>query len=332
MSQFEKIGNIKNKLKKAVVVGATAVAIGGAGEVVGVNEALAHDLAKNKGNISSVENSQSKENKTKREKELLENYMKAKKEVEEVEKSDPKYKKIEKIKNEIEKHIKSREYLSRLKSEIKGNNKLAKYEQDNRIDSLNNAFDNTLFVKKKNLNNIWAKNEPGEIDNYKWVPEWLATKIKLYKAGLKGVAGFYNTDEQKIVLPDEDFEETAQHELLHAVTRGNLDIPQKTKNILRSSYDKLGTSRDTYLYDPGEILVRKQALDLEMEELGIKKYGEKFTREHYDRLMKFYSKNLLSFSSMTFIKIIKPKFEYFEKIFNEIAENESGESSKIEQA
>jgi len=79
--------------------------------------------------------------------------------------------------------------------------------------------------------------------------------------------------------------------------------------------------------------VRKQILDLEMEKLGIKKYGEEFIPEkHYPKMIDAFKKGLFSKDAKEFILIIKQDPNLYKEIFNEIAKNESEESQKIEQA
>jgi hypothetical protein len=68
-------------------------------------------------------------------------------------------------------------------------------------------------------------------------------------------------------------------------------------------------------------LARKQALDAEMEKLGIKKYDEDFTGEHYDKLLEYNKAGNLSAGAREFIKTTKP--EFFKQIFNEIATNKN---------
>jgi len=74
--------------------------------------------------------------------------------------------------------------------------------------------------------------------------------------------------------------------------------------------------------------VRKQILDLEMDKFGIKKYGEKFTRNHYNKLRDLDRAGVLSNDAHDFIQTTKP--EYFEKIFNELADTEkAGDNSTV---
>lgn len=132
---------------------------------------------------------------------------------------------------------------------------------------------------------------------------------------------------------------TPEHELLgHKIVDGNV-VSKNANKLLALSYKKFDPQSpyfknlikadnekdfndmvrilNNYYGDRGERFAYKQELEAEMEALGLKKYGEKFTSEHYDKLMKLYEQGKLSESSCRFIETTKP--EYFEKIFNEIA-------------
>jgi hypothetical protein len=63
-----------------------------------------------------------------------------------------------------------------------------------------------------------------------------------------------------------------------------------------------------------------------MEKLGIKKYGEIFTEEHYKKLLKLQKEYKLSLDAIQFINHIKP--EDFVKVMNELAENNSKEEKR----
>jgi hypothetical protein len=58
-----------------------------------------------------------------------------------------------------------------------------------------------------------------------------------------------------------------------------------------------------------------------MERLGIKKYGEKFTMEHYEKLLKLKKEGKLFDNSIEFLDRIKP--EFIEQVMNTIAMNKS---------
>lgn len=228
---------------------------------------------------------------------------------------------VKRRKKKIEKRIASEAYLKRLKREDDGGSmnvySNAEKMQRDRIENLKTV--NTHLVSDKELQEKYKK-ESG--DN-------------------KIVRGFYrryeNSSNHDIFIPSNkpaDFFEAIPHEFYHAVTKSNLYISEKAREILVNSYRKLGflglikTKKDEYYGDLTERLVRKWAADDEMERLGIKKYAEPFTREHFNKLMECYKNGELSSDAMEFIKTTKPKFEYFEKIFNEIAANEKDAEEK----
>jgi hypothetical protein len=78
-------------------------------------------------------------------------------------------------------------------------------------------------------------------------------------------------------------------------------------------------NRYTYLEyygDPTELDARKKAMEYEMEVLGIKKYGERFSQRHLEELREKFKD--LSHNSREFLELINPK--YFIRIMNTIAD------------
>ncbi len=215
-------------------------------------------------------------------------------------------------------HIGSQAYLDRLEKEFSGDSEKAKKAQGERLRNVSNVKIDTLLLK--NITEEFKKYKSADIPR-KYLDEILENNI---------VFGFYNSDKHSVIVPSDadDYEgirsnkEIATHELGHAMTRMHSGIPDRTKNILKDSYasPEGGAVMNGYFIDSSERLVRKQAVDFEMERLGIKGYGDKFTKDHQDKLMEYYEKGGLSIDAMEFIKTTKP--EYFERIFNEIAENE----------
>lgn len=249
-------------------------------------------------------------------------------------------KKAEKIKKNIINHIESAEYFEKLKIEFGGDEDTAKFYQRERVDSLNKmkitveSIDNV----RRDYGNRYRKEKEKELQRnnvLKYVPRWLSDLV----IEVPLVDGFYVTADNNIVIPyDKTFDrnnEVARHEELHASTRSEWLISENAKKLFDESYRPINDEglnlddRDemnTYLKNYTERLVRKQALDLEMEQLGIKKYGEKFTKEHYKKMMECYRNKKFSSDAEEFIKTTKPG--YFEKIFNEIAENEIDRGQK----
>lgn len=230
-------------------------------------------------------------------------------------------------KEKIKKHIASQEYLDKLERE------------DDRGSM--NVYSNAEKMQRDRLENLET------VKTHIVSDKELQEEYQRALGGKKGpgifgkILGFYKQDKDSSLhdayIPFDDqasFFETIPHELRHAATRGNLEISDKAYEILNDSYKKLGflglvkNKKDEYYGNPTERLVRKWAVDDEMERLGIKKYGEPFTREHFNKLMKSYKNKELSSDAMEFIKTTKPKFEYFEMIFNGIAANENNAEEK----
>ncbi|MDD3284301.1 MAG: hypothetical protein PHZ07_01775 [Patescibacteria group bacterium] len=84
-----------------------------------------------------------------------------------------------------------------------------------------------------------------------------------------------------------------------------------------------------YACMPEEMYARKKVLDIEMEDLDIKKYDEEFIEKHYNKLLKYYKEGKLSKDAEQFLKIIKgvidgseEGFKWLKIIFDEIAMND----------
>jgi len=204
-----------------------------------------------------------------------------------------------KLKEELTFHIKSDEYLAKLKKELNGNEDEAKRYQKIRAENLESVKITPLSLSE--MKEKFGKDDPPGAN----------------------VVGYYDPvgHEAFIAYNHKDKYITAMHELIHASTRQEKDITEKAKKILAES-TKEGS--DDYLKKPEERIARKQILDLEMDKLGIKKYGEEFKDEHYEKLMEYFKEGKLSRPAKEFINTTKP--EEFKKIFDELAKNESSDS------
>ncbi len=60
-----------------------------------------------------------------------------------------------------------------------------------------------------------------------------------------------------------------------------------------------------YLSEPNELNARRVAFQFEIEKMGIWKYGETFTEEHYKKIMDFSNQEKFSDSTVEFITIVK---------------------------
>jgi hypothetical protein len=211
---------------------------------------------------------------------------------------------VDSIKNEIKTHIESKEYLDKLTIEFNSNISEATNQQQVRLKNLANL--------KCNFVSLEALNSDSNVEMFSY---YLGGTINVYLP--------YNSNDQNYLKT------ATYHEILHEVTLGEKNIPKKTIQILKDSYQSKNQNYG-YFFDPSERLVRKQTLDLEMERLGIKRYGEKFTHEHYNQLIRLYNNNKLSQDADRLLETTKP--EYFEKIMNEIAQNDDNLESEENKA
>ncbi|MFZ2192715.1 MAG: hypothetical protein WAV31_00535, partial [Candidatus Moraniibacteriota bacterium] len=223
------------------------------------------------------------------------------------------------LKEEFSKHVGSKEYLDKLAIEFNGDFDRAKKEQERRV-----GFVNSVRIDVNSDAEAWSQ------------------ELKEEKA-----TGYYDTGEHKIfidkALPVYLLADRLKHELSHASTKGPFFISEKAKKIFSEAYQspnkeesawKYGEKvshgmKDEYLSDPVEMAARKKQLDLELKSLNIKKYGERFTQEHYIKIMEAYKNKAFSDDTMIFIETTTPA--EFEKIFNEIAENENEKPNSTEQ-
>ncbi len=225
---------------------------------------------------------------------------------------------IRKELDDLKEHIDSQEYLNKLKIEFDGDLEKAEKTQKRRLVYLD--FVKFSFSDKDNLS------DSAIIKFINGIKELLDLRDENYQYV---TMGNYNQFKREITLPKDKM--AGMHEMLHASTEGDYDITEKARTMLIESYKAIGGEGiDAYLSNPSERLARKQLLDMEMERLGIKKYGDKFTQEHYEKMMKHYLIGDFSQDAEDFIQTTKP--EYFEKIFDEIASNENKKSNFMEQS
>ncbi len=343
------VKKIKDVAKKTVAIGAATVVFGGAGGL-GVKEVQAGTAGEDKGKISSIENTKSKEN-VKRvdlEKKLLEQYQK--KEKENLQEHASKI--AEKIRQEQIEHYSSKEYLDRLVVEYGGNEKRAKEVQSERVANLKTVeIDTSLSyaefadkIKSTKTNVDGTKNLflLGVYDDKVRVPYDINERImeaKILISKLNIINGIEITDQMRKILKDElgvSLENILRHEITHVATGKYGEMSNNAIEIFKKSYVPSGNGIDKYFMHPLELLERKKAMDREMERLGIKKYGEEFIPEkHYKQVIDAYEKGLFSEDAKDakeFMLIIKKDPNLYKEIFNNIAKNESVESQNIQQA
>jgi hypothetical protein len=215
---------------------------------------------------------------------------------------------IENVKIKLIHHVGSEEYLDKLAKEMNISKKAAKEHQKVRVDNI----DNISYDLKS----------PARIS---------------IETGEEGYA-YYDKEKHQISLPyninienenDIDyFYKALEQEILHSSTESNKGLSDHLKKSLKEafSYKKDEDVESNFYFSiPAELIARKQILDLEMEELGIKKYGDVFTKEHYEKLLILKKEGKLSEASSELIDHIKS--EEFPKIMNELAENTNDNST-----
>ncbi len=210
---------------------------------------------------------------------------------------------VNEAKIEIINHLKSEEYLDKLAIEMHISRAAAKKHQAVRI------------------NNVSALS--------------IDLKHSFELSYLKKAYAYYTHNTTRITLPydinleDQEqksyFYTTVIHEILHLSTNAHYGLSKQAEKILKEAATTHNSDEPFYSYftSPAEMIVRKQILDLEMQKLGIKNYGEKFTDEHYLKLLSLES--VLSNNSRQLIEFVKS--EHFSKVMNELAENNNLEKN-----
>jgi hypothetical protein len=167
---------------------------------------------------------------------------------------------IEKIKSEELEKLKSLDYLNRLKIELNSTTEQAKKIQKERI--------NRLLNTEYYISNHKNSSEEGSFGTTKTDN----TNPKIYYA--------YDLLNENI--------ETIRHEIQHAILGNDEKIPIKTQKKILKRFNKnnFEKSEIEYLFSPHEILARKAVFEKLLEDFGIKKYNEKFTKKHYKKIKK----------------------------------------------
>ncbi len=220
-------------------------------------------------------------------------------------------------------NINNPEYKKRLyKEEMSSNSSLSKEELENETSvdieiRKEQALDSNFIISKD------IKKSYGKTDN---------NIGAFYKLG-----GGSNTVYLPIEADSVEAINYAIHEYSHKVTLGNNLISEESTKLLSNAFDSLSVvshlsgalSKDTlenilYFSDPTEMYARKKQFDHDLEVLGIKKYEEKFTLNHYLRALKLQKEGKLNHGSSEFLYSIKPKMMI--KVMNEIANNQDNKT------
>lgn len=215
---------------------------------------------------------------------------------------------VENAKLELILHIESDEYLKKLAKEMNITERLAKEHQKVRVNNIKNisynfVTDGMIFMETATPTNF------GGFYAY-------------YTSGTNEITLPYNID-IKNEYARNYFYDAILHEILHESTDFEKGMSSQSKILLKDSYtSKKGESKEDSLYfsEPGELIVRKQILDLMMEKRGIKKFDEKFTEEHYEILLKLKEERKLEQNEIEMIDHIEKEGDFI-KIMNELAEN-----------
>lgn len=123
----------------------------------------------------------------------------------------------------------------------------------------------------------------------------------------------------------EEWKITILHEIFHESTMAERGMSEESWKTLKESFVNLkgeNYQNIKYYSDPREMIVRKNILDLEMEKLGIKKYGEEFKEKHLKLLIKYAKKGKLSTNSIELMNHLNENDLI--KIMNELADNNNG--------
>jgi len=149
----------------------------------------------------------------------------------------------------------------------------------------------------------------------------------------------FDTKTKKVEVEVSSDQPKMIHEGTHQSVNGEENMSSYSKDLYKkayrknnqtfeeSVYDSLNTVKgDSYYGNPSELNSRKKVLEYDMDRLGVKKYGEKFTMEHYWKLIKLAIEGKLSDNSVEFLKRIDSKF--IEQIMNTIAMNKSTQGSE----
>jgi len=162
----------------------------------------------------------------------------------------------------------------------------------------------------------------------------------VYHGGGSNLEAFYDKTDKKTYYPLQTDSlkaiEFAIHEYAHKVTEYNDLMTIKSMQLFSEALDSLSLVANLidqsdkgvfnalmYFSNPAEMYARKKVFEWDLERLGVKKYGERFTTEHYTKVIKLLREEKMSQGSLEFITIIKPKMLL--RVMNEIADSSSAQ-------
>lgn len=118
----------------------------------------------------------------------------------------------------------------------------------------------------------------------------------------------YDLNEHAIYVSFIGFnDEIIGHELIHGAYRITEALSDDDIKILHKLYKRNRKVDNKYQRNPAERITRKKLLDFELDRLGVKKYDEKFTEEHYNKLLELKNKNNLSRTANDILNTITKK-------------------------
>lgn len=302
---------MRSKMKSAAAIGMAALALGGAGDferveasVLPKSEVSATETTKDGQTASAAKIEDGEQNETVRPEKKKE----LKREI---------IVETEKIRQDLIEHVSSQDYLDRLMIEVRRGLNSDKNSPTYNQDKISEFAHAILSMRIKRLKNVKINVlPPGEM-------RAAFEKIRISNGNNDEndePIAFYS-GKGEIYLPlEKPRKDIIFHELSHAITADE-------DYLLSESYIKGNDENDAYFGKTSERRALKQALDWELENLGIKKYGETFTKEHFKKMMEGYEQGKFSSAANVFIRTTKP--EFFEKIFNEIAANEVNKQEQL---
>jgi hypothetical protein len=160
--------------------------------------------------------------------------------------------------------------------------------------------------------------------------------VKDANNALGRASAFYSVESDKVHFSaPSDFKDISTvgvHEFTHESTDGDSLLSDKADSLYRTAFDSSMLNKKdeqdieaqykkeyntSYYGRPPEMDARKKELQYELEKLGVKKYGDTFTKEHYQMLQKLHKEGKLGEGADQFYRMIKP--EYFLIIMNTVA-------------
>lgn len=242
---------------------------------------------------------------------------------------------IEQARKEAERLISSQEYLKKLQEEF-GSLDIAKQHQKVRLNNI--RLSNYKFESKEKIADFYMKDNEGENHfSEKLGKNGFCYDTKhdniiyfLYEMDIDGGFNEINNNNQRLLVTERQLRNIALHEFIHKATKRNSGLsPEAIRLLGEESFKKdknIDDYQNEYLGIPTERYTRLKVLEDDLEKHGIKKVGEKFTRDHYIKMMKLYRDGDLDSQSSDFIHSTElsnsdtdDDLKIFERLFNEIA-------------